>query len=249
MKSQKVSWGGLSAQVVHDLTAGESPSLAVVLCHGYGAPATDLVGLAQPILTSGKSNGHKPVLIFPAAPLDLAGQGIPGGRAWWPVDLDRLINRRTPELLAEFKSSCPPGLPEARTMLVHLLDEAAKHCDLRADQFVLGGFSQGAMITTDVALRLKKCPAGLCALSGALINEAEWQRLAAERGSLRVLQSHGRYDSILPFSLGTALRELLQNAGSNVEFMDFEGDHEIPLEILHRLVWFIAESMDPHRAI
>lgn len=242
MKSQQVNWGGLFAHVVHDLAEGETPSQAVVLCHGYGAPATDLVDLAQPLLTSGTSSGHKSVVIFPAAPLDLAGQGIPGGRAWWPVDLDRLINRRTPELLAEFRRTCPAGLPEARNALIALLGEAGKHYDLRAEQFVLGGFSQGAMITTDVALRLKNRPAGLCALSGALINEEEWQRLAADRGPLRVLQSHGTYDSILPFSLGTALRDLLRSTGSNVEFREFEGDHQIPLEILHRLVWFIAET-------
>jgi phospholipase/carboxylesterase len=242
MKSQKVSWGGLSAYVVHELDEGDAPSIAVVLCHGYGAPATDLVGLAQPLLTSGKSNGHKLLLIFPAAPLDLAGQGMPGGRAWWPVDLDRLINRRTPELLVEFRKACPDGMPEARDHLVRLLAEAGKHFDLPADRFVLGGFSQGAMLATDVALRLKHKPAGLCALSGALINEPEWRRLAAERGGLRVLQSHGRYDSILPFVLGTDLRGLLSNTGNDVEFLEFDGDHEIPVEVLHRLVWFISEA-------
>jgi phospholipase/carboxylesterase len=102
------------------------------------------------------------------------------------------------------------------------------------------------MLATDVALRLKNRPAGLCALSGALINEDEWRRLAAERGGMRVLQSHGRHDSILPFSLGSALRDLLQEGGNEVEFMEFEGDHEIPLEVLHRMVWFIIDGItDP----
>src|SRR4051812_18780292 len=119
MQSEKVTWGGLTTYMVHDLADGQQPALAVVLCHGYGAPGTDLVGLGQPLLSSGTSDTRgKTVLIFPAAPLDLAEQGMPGGRAWWPVDLDRLINRRTPELLVQFRRACPEGMVEARGRLV-----------------------------------------------------------------------------------------------------------------------------------
>src|SRR5947207_7301835 len=105
MRSDEVSWGGLTSQVVHDLAPGEQPALAVVLCHGYGASGTDLVPLAQPLLAAAAAGAKKPVLIFPAAPLDLTEQGMPGGRAWWPVDLDRLINRRTPELIDQFRKA------------------------------------------------------------------------------------------------------------------------------------------------
>jgi phospholipase/carboxylesterase len=239
MHTQKTAWGGLTTYIVHDLAEGEHPALAVVLCHGYGAPGTDLVALAQPLLATSPAGTSKTALIFPTAPLDLAERGMPGGRAWWPVDLDRLINRRTPELMDQFRRACPPGLVEARTRLIALLAEAGKHFDLTADQFVLGGFSQGAMLTTDVALRLKKAPAALCVLSGALINEGEWRRLALERGPLTVLQSHGKHDSILPFPTGAALRDLLLEAGAGVDFVAFDGDHEIPLEVLHRLTHFI----------
>jgi phospholipase/carboxylesterase len=238
--TEKVIWGGLTSIVAHDLAAGEKPSLAAVLCHGYGAPGTDLAGLAQPLLTV-TAIAKKVALIFPAAPLDLAEQGIPGGRAWWHLDLDRLINRRTPEVLERFRRDCPDGLPAARDALVALLSDAGRHFGLTADRFILGGFSQGSMLATDVALRLKKPPAGLCILSGGLINETEWQRLAKERGPLDVLQSHGREDSILPFSTGEALRDLLTSVGAHVDFYAFDGDHEIPLEVLHRLTHFIRE--------
>ena len=51
MRTEKVTWGGLNCILVHDLTASEKPSVAAVLCHGYGAPGTDLAGLGQPLLT------------------------------------------------------------------------------------------------------------------------------------------------------------------------------------------------------
>jgi len=246
MQTEKVIWGGLATIVAHDLPEGEKPSIVAVLCHGYGAPGTDLAGLAQPLLTG--ADAKKIALVFPAAPLDLAKQGILGGRAWWPIDLDRLINRRTPEVLERFRCDCPDGLPKARDALVALLSDAGRYFGLAADRFVLGGFSQGSMLATDVALRLKKPPAGLCILSGGLINEGEWKRLAQERGPLSVLQSHGRFDSILPFESGAALHELLISTGSNVDFYAFDGDHEIPLEVLHRLTHFIRDVGKLHAA-
>jgi len=73
------------------------------------------------------------------------------------------------------------------------------------------------------------------------VNEDEWRRLAQERGPLKVLQSHGKNDSILPFALGAALREMLSDAGAEVDFFPFSGDHEIPLEVLHRLAHFVRD--------
>src|SRR5204862_8162995 len=138
-------------------------SLAVVLWHGYGAPGTDLVPLAQPLLTTAAAQTRpKAVMIFPAAPLDMAEEGVPGGRAWWPVDLDRLINRRTSELLDQFRKACPDGLRESRAHLIALLTDAGKHFWLSADRFVLGGVSQGAVFVSEVALLLMKARAGWC---------------------------------------------------------------------------------------
>jgi phospholipase/carboxylesterase len=239
MATEKVHWGGLSAYLVHELDDGEQPSLVVVLCHGYGASGTDLVGLAQPALAAGQGGGGKIAFVFPAAPLDLADVGMPGGRAWWHIDLDRLINRRTPELLAQFRRACPDGLAEARTKLLHLLTEAGQHFGVGSERFVLGGFSQGSMLATDVALRLKKPPAGLCILSGALINEEEWRPLAQERGPMPIFQSHGRHDSILPYPLAVALRDLLQQDREDFEFFPFDGDHEINLDVLRAMTAFL----------
>jgi phospholipase/carboxylesterase len=239
MHTIKVAWGGLTSYVVDNLPAGESPKLALVLCHGYGAPATDLASLAQPLLAVPELAAST-VCIFPGAGLDLAERGMPGGRAWWHLDLDRLLNRPSPELLLQFRQACPDGLAEARASLLALLGEAGKQLGLTADRFVLGGFSQGSMLATDVALRLKKQPAGLAILSGALINEHEWRPLASERGPLNVFQSHGHHDSILPLFMATALRDLLAESGAAVDFQPFDGDHAIPEEVVGRLGAFMV---------
>jgi phospholipase/carboxylesterase len=80
-------------------------------------------------------------------------------------------------------------------------------------------------------------------LSGALTNETEWRPLAMQRGPLTVLQSHGRHDSILPFPMGAALRDLLLEAGATVDFQAFVGDHEIPPPVVSRLAALIGSLL------
>lgn len=236
MRSSQAVFGGLNTWVVHALPEGGSARLAVVLCHGYGAPGTDLVGLAEPLVGPLGALGRQVVFLFPAAPLDLSRQGIPGGRAWWPINLEELIYRPTPALLAALRTECPPGLPEAREKLLALLAEVQATLGLTAQQCVVGGFSQGAMLALDAALHTAEPVGGVGLFSAGLINERQWRPLAKQRGSqLRVVQSHGRYDSILPFAMGVALRDLLLEAGAEVSFLEFPGDHEIPPQAVARL--------------
>jgi phospholipase/carboxylesterase len=235
MREEKKDWAGLTSLVVHDLPEGAQPRLAVVLCHGYGASGTDLVGLAQSALLIEPALRSAVAFVFPAARLSLDDCGIPGGRAWWPIDLERLIYRPTPEFVHSFRTECADGLSESRDMLIQLLDEAGRELGVPAERFVLGGFSQGAMLALDVALRLPAVPAAVCVLSGGLTNERQWRKLLSERGPLNVLQSHGRYDTILPLPMAMALRDLLLEAGAEVDFLLFDGDHEIPPAIVRRM--------------
>jgi phospholipase/carboxylesterase len=243
MPTTKTTLSGLTTYVVSEIPEGERPELALVLCHGYGATGRDLVGLTQALGIVKPGLLQRIVFLYPAAPLDLSDAGIPYGRAWWPIELDRLLNRPTPELLAAFRRANPPGLSEARQMLDELVREAGTQFSLRPDQIVLGGFSQGSMLATDLALRMEEGPAALCILSGALINEEEWSELARQHPPLDVLQSHGRQDPILMYPQGTALRDLLSQAGHRVDFVPFEGYHEIPPVVMHHLAELLEKKL------
>jgi phospholipase/carboxylesterase len=243
MPLSKVKWGGLAASISHEIPAGQTPELAVVLCHGYGASGGDLVSLASYFGQLQPELLQRAAFLFPAAPLDLGSEGLPGGRAWWPIDLDRLLNRPTPELMLQFRRDPPAGLAEAREQFGQWLAAAAKELSLPESRFVLGGFSQGSMIATDWALRQASAPAGLCILSGALVNEAEWVPLAKSRGSMTVFQSHGHQDPILAFPQAQALHELLVETGSDVEFVPFSGGHEIPPAVIRRLAGILMRLL------
>ena len=69
MRRVSTKLGELDCQVVDALAPGSPPELAVILCHGYGAPATDLVPLAAELLTLRPELARHTRFVFPGAPL------------------------------------------------------------------------------------------------------------------------------------------------------------------------------------
>lgn len=237
MKRVSTRLGELDCQVVEGIAEGASPELAVVLCHGFGAPATDLVPLAQELVELKPELGPKVRFVFPAAPLSLSAMGMPYARAWFHLPQELLMGRE--RNWDQYAVSTPEGLVQARRALMSLLAALSAATKLPYGRIVLGGFSQGGMVSTDVALRLEEAPAGLCILSGTLICQDDWKQRAEKRTGLPVLQSHGRYDDILAFTQAERLQKLLTDAGLSVEFIPFHGPHTIAPETLERMAEFL----------
>jgi len=208
-----------------------------VFCHGYGAPGDDLVVLATEILHS--LNGV--ALLFPSAPISLAGDGIPNGRAWWPLNLMRL-QMGLPFDLTELTECEPAGSAEAAELLRAAIDECGELLQLAPQNIVLGGFSQGAMVAADCAFRSGKSWGGLCLLSGAPLRLSEWRHEAEILSGRPVLQTHGRTDPVLPFSGAEAMRDTLIAAGMEVDFRPFAGGHTIPPDIPTSLLAFLRSA-------
>lgn len=240
------SLSGLTCHIADGLPQGVSPRLVVVLCHGYGAPGTDLVPLGQMLLRQPRMAASIQIL-FPEAPLSLENLGMPDGRAWWPIDMMRLQMAAALGTFRDLRKDCPPELSTSRAMLMGLIQDWSARTGVPLNRFVLGGFSQGSMLATDVTLQLNENPAGLVVLSGTLLNEDVWRERATHHKTLRVLQSHGTQDPILPFASATWLRDLLNQAGADVEFLQFAGGHEIPNSVLDRLGTFLRESIGDGR--
>jgi phospholipase/carboxylesterase len=222
---------------------GDGP--AVVLCHGYGAPGDDLVALAR-VLDAGPGVRW----FFPEAPLSVdLGPGFDDfeGRAWWPIDMARLQRDVMRGDLRALQDGTPPGLDEAREALAACVDALALDEGVRPEALVIGGFSQGAMVTTEWALASRPGVAGLAILSGTVVNAERWRghlAAGAARG-LDVWQSHGVHDAVLPFALAEALRDLLAGGGARVEFVPFRGAHEIPPHTLEAFGAFARARLGP----
>lgn len=243
----RTSLGGLSSVVFPE--AEGPPSAVVVLCHGFGAPGDDLVGLRRELV------GLEPALqsarfIFPEAPLSLReSQGI-DGRAWWLIDfaLVQAAIQQSKEATLELRKKEPPGMAQARQKLTALVLEASAQSGVPISRFILGGFSQGAMLATDVALRLEEAPLGLVALSGTLLVEDVWAARAKPRAGLPVFQSHGRQDPLLAFWMAERLRDLLVEAGLRHTWEPFDGGHQIPFDVLRKAARFCGALLTPTSA-
>ncbi|HVY47808.1 MAG TPA: hypothetical protein VHB21_18095 [Minicystis sp.] len=230
---------------------GEEGGPAILLCHGFGAPGDDLVGLARGIDIRATQPQWRPGegargarWFFPEAPLVVDFGGGYTGRAWWPIDMERLMEARMRGESATLADETPQGLAPARAALEATIAELERAHGVTREQLVIGGFSQGAMLATEVALHADRPFAGLVALSGTVISRPRWEAAARARGKeLRALVTHGRADPILPFEGGEMLRDLLAGAGADVTFVAHGGGHEIPAPALAALsrsasVWF-----------
>ena len=197
---------------------GDGP--AVLLCHGYGAPGDDLVSLHRAVTAPQNTRWF-----FPEAPLDAAVG--PGSRAWWAIDMRRLQlmmmrGDRRPT------NETPDGIEDARLALDECLDALIEHHGVTAEKLVIGGFSQGAMVTTELTLYGARRFAGLAVLSGTLLCHDRWAERKDRLRDLSIVQSHGRSDPILGFAEAEQLRDFFVASGANLAFHPFLGQHAIP---------------------
>ena len=143
----------------------------------------------------------------------------------------------------------PPGMKEAEEMLNETLKAAMAISGVGESRVVLGGFSQGAMVSTNLVLTRNFRPVLLTLFSGTLLNRNHWQRLAESHQGCEVLQSHGRQDSVLPFAPAIELKDMLVAAGFHVEFIEFNGPHTIPMNVLQRFLLRIEQCIERNRAV
>ena len=225
-------WGGLKVRILggEDRHGGGSGPV-VVLLHGFGAPGTDLIGLLRVMDVPRDWR-----FVFPEAPIEL-GPMYGAGRAWWNLDMAALEHAMSSGKPRDLRDVEPEGLHTAADALLGMLTEARTH--LGGSDWVVGGFSQGAMLSCDVALRSDMPLTGLVLLSAGYVDAARWKSLMPTREGLGVFQSHGRSDTLLAFDAAQALRDDLAAAGLELTFTEFAGGHEIPATVLEGLGTFL----------
>ena len=125
----------------------------VVFLHGYGANGADLLGLADPLAE------HLPDTLFVAPDAPESVPGAPFGFQWFPI----------PWLDGSSEEEAAQGLARASEDLNAFLDAFMVDEDLLPEQVVLFGFSQGTMMSLQVAPRREDPVAGIVAFSGRLL--------------------------------------------------------------------------------
>jgi phospholipase/carboxylesterase len=236
MREERI--GGLRTRVTGGTDGkGGGRGPLVLLLHGFGAPGDDLVSLSDVLnVPAGKR------FVFPEGPLSLSF-GPVDARAWWLIDMARMQADRMAGRVRDLSQDIPKGLAPARETMLAFIKEVERQFGADQRTTVLGGFSQGAMLSCDVMLRTAQPYAGLIQLSGTLLATQEWTPLLQKRKGLPVFQSHGMQDEILPYVGAERLRNTLSHGGLAVEWHSFRGGHEIPRPVLRQLGSFITKAV------
>ena len=230
--------GGIKVRLAGGIDGhGSGNGPVIMLLHGFGAPGDDLVSLAEVVDVPAETRW-----LFPEGPLSL-NLGFGNSRAWWIIDFARIQADRAAGRSRDLSIEAPNGLALARERVLALLKDLPKQLPIDYKRTVIGGFSQGAMLTCDAVLQTEYPFAGLVQLSGNLLAQSIWSPLMPRRKGLPVFQTHGTHDDILPHIGAERLRDALSRSGLAVEWHSFRGEHEIPEPVLRRLGVFLTKVL------
>ena len=186
--------------------ADGEPSGLLVLHHGRGSDELDMLGLADVL-----DPARRLAVVCPRAPLQFAGAP---GYHWYAV----------PRV----------GYPDPETFAVGYGELGAFHDELwertgvGAERTVLGGFSQGSVMSYATGLGVgRPRPAGILAFSGFVPSVPGWEPDLVGRAGLAVFIAHGSADQVIGVELGRSARELLETGGLDVEYHEPRGAHQI----------------------
>jgi phospholipase/carboxylesterase len=185
-------------------SADGDPEGALVLFHGRGADELDLVPLLEVLDPSRRYLG-----VTPRGPLSLP----PGGAHWYVV---RQV-----------------GFPDPGTFLPTAelagawLDALANETGIPPERTVLGGFSQGGVMSYALGLaKGRPRPAAIVAFSG-FVPQVEGFELDLGPPLPPIAIGHGTYDPIIDVEFGRAARRVLEDAGADVLYREYPLPHAI----------------------
>lgn len=116
-----------------------------------------------------------------------------------------------------------------------LLDELAGETGISPERTVLGGFSQGAVMSYALGLGADRPrPAGIIALSGFLPT-VEGFELDLERPLPPVAIGHGAYDPVIGVEWGRRAKEVLEQADADVLYQESPLPHAVDPAFLGRV--------------
>jgi phospholipase/carboxylesterase len=202
--------------------AGAAEGL-LVLHHGRGADESDLLPLADVL-----DQARRFHVVTPRAPLELPGWP---GYHWYVV----------PRV----------GYPDPETFhdsygrLAAFHDELWERTAIPPGRTVLGGFSMGSVMSYALGLGAgRPVPAGLLVFSGFVPVVDGWEPDFAGRAGLRTFVAHGRNDPIMEIAFAQRARDLLEDAGLEVDYHESNVGHQIDPDHLSAAVEWVATTLE-----
>jgi phospholipase/carboxylesterase len=200
----------------HERPAEGEPAGLLVLFHGRGADERDLFPLLDELDPRRRLLG-----VTPRGPLALP----PGGAHWYALQA--------------------VGYPDPATFFetYAALTEWLDGLGFEPERTVLGGFSQGAVMTYALGLGSgRPRPAALVALSGFMPTVPGFE-LSLEPPLPPVAIGHGTYDPVISVEFSRRARELLEGAGGEVLYREYPLPHAVDPGFLAELAPWLESKL------
>lgn len=202
---------GLLASLSWPPQGGGPARALVVLCHGVGADARQMIELA----TAWAPAMPDVAFIAPDAPFIHHS----GRWRWWPFAPPS--GREWFSLIDRAPTALEAGARMAARTLDTFIDAELSWLGLTPDALVLAGFSQGAMTALFAGPRRPAAPRGIIGFSGRIPGLA---RLPAEiRNRAPVLLVHGEADDVVPVARAWEAEPALRALDVPVELLSLPG--------------------------
>ena len=199
------------------------PQQVIVLCHGYGGDGKDISTLAinwQRFLP-------ETIFLCPNAPEICAVN--PQGYQWFDLSSDKEELILEKSLIAEEK-------------LNTFIDQILNNFQLEPNNLALVGFSQGCMMSIQIALKKKKQISCLIGYSGKVINQKHLSDNIHSKPKIFLM--HGANDTLVPPTHLLEAKEYLVKHGLKIKTKMFKDcEHRIPVEGVSLGLGFLKKNL------
>lgn len=218
-----------------ELQTRPNPTATVIWMHGLGADGNDFVSIVDEL---NLSSAPAIRFVFPHAPM--MPVTINNGyvmRAWYDVSFGDLEGRT--------KRADEKGVRQSQAQIGELIEREAQR-NIPSRNIVLAGFSQGGAIALQTGLRYPEKLAGVMALSCYLpLHESFPAEASAANRKTPLLIAHGTEDPVVPYAMGKSSRDLLINAGYDVDWREYPMPHSVCLEEVRDIGAWLTRVLKP----
>ncbi len=216
--------------------SGRDPRYSMIWLHGLGASGDDFVPVAEALQLP-----HTMRHILPHAPqmpVTLNGGFIMP--AWYDIhSADASSWNRTDNASMQDGE----GIRASQQAIDAFIEREIAR-GIPPTNIFLAGFSQGGAIALQCGLRRQAGLGGILALSTYLPLADTLHAESCEAG-LRtpVFMAHGRQDPVVPYALGTHSQKLLQDAGCEVDWHEYDMPHSVCMEEIDDISGWLSQRM------
>ncbi len=204
-------------------TLGTKPKNIVIMLHGVGADGDNLISLAD-FLSDEFPDTY---FVAPNGPEKFA-MGGPGYQ-WFPY------YERSHEQIIE-------GVQKAAELVSEYAQQLLDKFDLKPENLIIMGFSQGAMTAIQTGLTMQDNCAGVLAFSGGLI-KVDITNFEV-RSNPPICLIHGTVDDVVPVQMSEVTSSILESFNVPVELHKIIGlGHSIDMEGVNIAKGFLSKVL------